>query len=432
MPENNAETQTPNPILPDKKRSSKQKSLELIFNIFMGIIVIVLLAILFWVSKPYINEWLPEKPTTTPTSTSTPSPVPTQPPTFTPTITFTPTVTPTPAPISVFKIQDMQDVYPEVPGYAQTVHILNEDNSTQVDPPFENPQWYSSQAIGQQLGVQFSEPFYATYGAGKITWSMDIPLEQGLYEVYVLDTSTSSGGYLDFVVSMNDIPLQPILGQSRARYKSSVTNPPQSGDRWIHIGTYRFDPSGIVKVSTSWDDRDEFSIVAVDRVLIVELPESSLALAAPFPQERMTFIMDDTLATIEMQDIIYSSTERLAWGNQYQFAVNPNNNITVSWKHPDWVPVGQYEIFVWIPQVQGAAQAEYALLVNEAVFLNDDGTDKVIIQHGGRDGGQWVSLGSWTIPSIYGNVINLSLQLQASGGTAGEIAFDAVAFMKKD
>jgi hypothetical protein len=396
----------------------------------MGLIVLILIMVLFWVSKPYINKWIPEKPTATPTMTTTPTPIPTNPPTFTPTMTLTPTITPTPAPTSAFKIQDIMDVYPSVPEYARNAYILNEDNSTLVNPPFENPQWYSSQTIGQQLGIEFLEPFFATYGAGWISWNMDIPLPEGLYEVYILDTSTSSGGFLDFTVSLNDVPLQPVLGQNRARYKSSVTNPPQSGDQWINIGTYRFDPSGSVSVSTTWDDRDEFSIVAVDRVLIVELPQSSIPLAAPFPQERMTFIMDDTLAMIDTQDIIYASTEGLSWGDRYQFAINPNNDITVTWKIQDWVPVGQYEIFVWIPQVQGAAQAEYAFFVNGAIFLADNGADKVTIQHGGRDGGQWVSLGTWSIPSIYGNVVNVALQLQITGGTAGEIAFDGVALMK--
>ena len=410
--------------------SRNRKILNIAFNIFMGIVVLFLLAILLWVSKPHIAKLIPEKPTATPTITPTFTPIPTKVPTSTPTITPTPAPSPTPEPTSIYKVQDFFDIYPDVPGIAINAYILNEDNSTQVNPAFESPLWYSSETIGQQLGVEFLEPFYATYAAGWISWRMDMPLKQGLYEIFVLDTNTSSAGFLDFTVTLNDVPLQPLLGQTRARYKSSVSKPPQAGDEWISIGTYSLDPSGIVTVSTSWDDRDEFSIVAVDRVMIIQLPESSSVMAGPFPQDRMTFIADDTQAVLDIQDPIFTNNDRLAWGDRYQFIVNPDNDVTATWPLTDSVPIGQYEIFVWIPEMQGTAQAEYRLLVNDTLFLSDLGTESVSIQHGGREGGQWASLGTWTIPDLYGSVVNLSIQMKVAGGTSGEIAFDAIAFMK--
>ena len=327
-------------------------------------------------------------------------------------------------------MEEFFDIYPEVPGIAVNAFILNEDNSTQVNPSFDSVLWYSSETIGEQLGVQFLEPFYATYSAGWISWRMDMPFKDGLYEVFVLDTNTSSGGFLDFTVSINDQPLQPLLGQTRARYKSSVSNPPQAGDQWISIGTYRFDPSGIVTVSTSWDDRDEFSIVAVDRVMIIQLPESSNVMAAPFPQDRMTFIADDAEAVLDMQDPIFTNTDLLSWGDRYQFVVNPDNDVTATWTISDSVPVGQYEILAWVPELQGIASAEYRLYVNDALFLSDQGTEFVSVQHGGREGGQWVSLGTWTVPDLYGSIVNLTVQMRVLGGTAGEVAFDAIAFMR--
>lgn len=411
-------------------RNRNRKILNVAFNIFMGIIVLFLLAILFWVSKPHIAKLIPEKPTATPTITPTFTPIPTRAPTNTPTITPTPAPSATPEPTSIYKVQDFFDIYPPVPDIAVNAYILNEENSTQVNPSFDSPLWYSSEAIGQQLGVEFPEPFYATYASGWISWQMDMPLKEGLYEIFVLDTNTSSGGFLDFTVSLNDVPLQPLLGQTRARYKSSVSKPPQAGDEWASIGTYRLDPSGIITVSTSWDDRDEFSIVAVDRVMIIQLPESSSVMAGPFPQDRMTFITDDTQAVLDLQDPIFTNNDRLAWGDRYQFIVNPDNDVTATWALTDSVPVGQYEIFVWVPEMQGTAQAEYKLLVNDAPFLSDLGAESVSIQHGGREGGQWVSLGTWTIPDLYGSVVNLAVQMKVAGATSGEISFDAIAFMK--
>jgi len=411
-------------------QDQRRKTLNIAFNIFMSIIVLILVAILIWVSKPHVMKLIPEKPTATPTITPTFTPLPTRAPTSTPTITPTPAPTATPEPTSVYKVEEFFDIYPEVPGIAVNAFILNEDNSTQVNPSFDSVLWYSSETIGEQLGVQFLEPFYATYSAGWISWRMDMPFKDGLYEVFVLDTNTSSGGFLDFTVSINDQPLQPLLGQTRARYKSSVSNPPQAGDQWISIGTYRFDPSGIVTVSTSWDDRDEFSIVAVDRVMIIQLPESSNVMAAPFPQDRMTFIADDAEAVLDMQDPIFTNTDLLSWGDRYQFVVNPDNDVTATWTISDSVPVGQYEILAWVPELQGIASAEYRLYVNDALFLSDQGTEFVSVQHGGREGGQWVSLGTWTVPDLYGSIVNLTVQMRVLGGTAGEVAFDAIAFMR--
>lgn len=428
MSDNNPSKISPSPT--SDSSSNNRKILGIIFNGFMSIIVIILVLILVWVSKPHITKMIPEKPTATPTITPTFTPIPTRPPTNTPTITPTPVPTATSAPTSIYKVDELFDIYPEIPEIAVNAYILNEDNSTQVNPAFESPLWYSSAAIGEQLGVEFLEPFYATYASGWISWRMDMPLTEGLYEVFVLDTNTSSGGFLDFTVSLNEVPLQPLLGQTRARYKSSITNPPQVGDQWISIGTYGFDSTGTVTVSTSWDDRDEFSIVAVDRVLIIELPASSRVMAGPFPQDRMTFIEDDTRAILEMQDPIFTNTDRLAWGDRYQFVVNPDNDVTATWTLSNSVPVGQYEIFVWIPELQGTAEAEYKLLVNDTLFLSDIGAETVTIQHGGREGGQWISLGTWTIPDLYGSIVNVAVKMKVLGETAGEVAFDAVAFMK--
>ncbi len=423
-------TENYSPQDPNLSTSGNRKILNIAFNVFMGIIVLILLAILFWVSKPYVAKLIPEKPTGTPTVTPTFTPIPTRAPTNTPTITPTLAPSPTPEPTSIYKVKDFFDIYPDVPDIAVNAYILNEDNSAQVNPAFESPLWYSSEAIGQQLGVEFLEPFYATYASGWISWRMDMPLKEGLYEIFVLDTNTSSGGFLDFTVSLNDVPLQPLLGQTRARYKSSVSKPPQSGDQWISIGTYQLDPSGIVTVSTSWDDRDEFSIVAVDRVMLIQLPESSKVMAGPFPQERMTFISDDAEAILDLQDPIFTNNDRLSWGDRYQFVVNPDSDVAATWTLSDSVPIGQYEIFVWVPELQGTAQAEYRLLVNDTLFLSDLGAETVSIQHGGREGGQWVSLGTWTIPDLYGSIVNLAIEMKVTGGTPGEIAFDAIAFMK--
>ena len=80
------------PETTDQSSEKTTKVLTIAFNIFMSIIVLILAAILVWVSKPHVEKLIPEKPTTTPTITLTPTPLPTRKPTSTPTITPTYTV----------------------------------------------------------------------------------------------------------------------------------------------------------------------------------------------------------------------------------------------------------------------------------------------------------------------------------------------------
>ena len=302
--------------------------------------------------------------------------------------------------------------------------ILNDDLNVLSNPDFSNPQWVPSSDIG--LDVQILEPYHATFGNAAAAWVMDTSLQPGLYELYILDTLYSSGGSLDFTVALGNQVLQPIIGQPKVNYKSSYTTPPQSFDLWHSLGIYSIDQPGILSITTSWMNRDEYSVVAIDRALIAKLPESTGALLNMLPRTQQTYIMDNLAATITARDTLYKREDLPAWGDEFQFLVNPTSAAQAIWDFPERIPVDQYEIFAWIPGVNGSAQVSYTFFVEGSTL----GIDPVSIQQQVPPTGEWVSLGVWKIPEVYGESVAVSLQMDIPEGTIGEVAIDAVAIVK--
>ncbi len=386
-------------------------------------VLIVAAAVYLGVKSPKISFNL------FPTATSTPLPptatfTPTPPPTSTPLPTETPLPTPTPYPPSAFQVEDVGDIVPAIPGIAESAVILNDDLNVLSNPDFSNPQWVPSSDIG--LDVQILEPYHATFGNAAAAWVMDTSLQPGLYELYILDTLYSSGGSLDFTVALGNQVLEPIIGQPKVNYKSSYTTPPQSFDLWHSLGIYNIDQPGILSITTSWMNRDEYSVVAIDRALIAKLPESTGALLNMLPRTQQTYIMDNLAATITARDTLYKREDLPAWGDEFQFLVNPTSAAQVIWDFPERIPVDQYEIFAWIPGVNGSAQVSYTFFVEGSTL----GIDPVSIQQQVPPTGEWVSLGVWKIPEVYGESVAVSLQMDIPEGTIGEVAIDAVAIVK--
>ena len=345
-------------------------------------------------------------------------------PTSTPLPTETPLPTPTPYPASAFQVEDITDIVPSIPGIAESVVVLNDDLNTLSNPEFSNPQWVPSSSIG--LDVQILEPYYATFSSGAVAWVMDLPLEPGLYELYILDTLYSSGGSLDFTIALGNQVLQPVIGQPKVNYKSSYTTPPQTFDLWHSIGIYNIDQPGILSITTSWLNRDEYSIVAIDRALIAKLPVSSASFLNALPLTQQTFIMDNLSARIATRDSLYERGDIPAWGDEFQYLVNPTTTSQVIWDFPERIPVDQYELFAWIPGVSGDAQVIYTFYVEGSTL----GIDPVVINQNVSASGEWVSLGVWKIPEVYGESVSVSLQMDIPEGTVGEVAIDAIAIVQ--
>jgi len=413
----------------NKYRNIGIAALQVITLLAAGIITFLILA---WINYPLkqINALIISQSYTATPPPSTTTPRPSRTPRNTATVTITPSPTLTPMISSAFQVTDMSAVEPSIPGSGISAVIMN-DNAISANPDFTNIQWIPSSKIAEQLGREIPEPYYATWGAASVVWKMDVPLQPGIYQIFILDTLYSSAGSLDYTVRLGDTTLNPIIGSTHMVYQSAQGNPPQSDDVWHSIGVYSFDQIGILSVSTQWENREQQSVVAVDRVLVLQLPDSVRTLIDQLPKGSEFAIVDDAYANFDTTQYWQIRTGILSWGNQFQIMINPPINTSVSWTTQDDITVDRYEVLVWIPEINGSADVVYKFKIGTSYIKNDNGEETVTIKQGTNPGGKWLSLGTWTIPSVYGEKVKPTLEMVINSDSVGEVAADAVAFIRE-
>ncbi len=386
-------------------------------------LLILAAALLAWMYFPAIQEAV--QGTSTPTALLA-TETPTLPPPPTETSIPQPTSQPTATllPTSAYQ-REANMLDPKLPGQGDNVIILNEDTSVTADPGFDQLGWYSSQTIAEQIGRVINEPFFATTSAGAVVWKMDKPLQPGLYEIYVLDTVYSSAGGLDFRVLLGDRELSPLLGNQHLQYRLQSGMPAQLSDEWAYLGMFDLDSPDLLSVMTAWEARDMSTIVAIDRVMIVKRQDSLRTFLQQLPANMPKYVIDDTAAQIESSASWFTRTDLPAWGDACQVVINPQYNSTITWDIPGQVPAGNYDIWVWVPEINGDSD-----LVFTPVIDGEDSPSTVIANTQIIPGGQWVSLGTWDVVSDNG-FAKLSLKVQIPRETIGEVAIDAVAFIRR-
>jgi hypothetical protein len=405
---------------------------KILLSLVVAIGVLYLLVAIFYPVEELLLSFGPPTPTPTITPTvfyETPTPRAT----YTPTITVTPTITNTPFPESKYFISDLANVRPEAPLGAQTVYII--DNlDAQANPSFDHYQWTLSDVIGADIGREFYEDYFATFNPGSISWSMDQTLPPALYEIFVLDTLYSSGGFLEFSVTMDGQELQPITGRKLLQYITTQSEPPQYQDEWRSIGIYDLQSLGLLSVSTEWGVRDELSIVAVDRIMIVRHSEFSRAMLSTIPDTVGTmFVIDDEDATFSTDQYWKYWEDEQAWGNRYQVMTEPPLETTVTWRLPALLPHGEYSAYAWIPQSNASIPVSYALYAGGLLLQQSD--ESLLTEfpqgQGQNQPGQWITLGNWVIPPHFGNYVRIEIVLTIPASDSGEVIIDAVVILQK-
>ncbi len=403
--------------------SSERKSLLEILAWAGGVFAVVLIA---WLILPRLLSTGQQAEAPTQAAAVVPREAPTRTPKPTAAPTSTSAPTPTTFPSSAYYLAEGAKLKPPIPGVEGGVIVLDDANSVVADPPFNSEYWTSSSIIAAQTGFFIDEPYYATFGAGSATWKTDVPVAPGLYQLYVMDTLYSSAGPLDFQVSLGANPIPPMLGSQHVEFYSSRGEPLQETDMWRDIGIYDLDHADQLSISTQWGERDENSLVAIDRVVIVPLPASSRLLLAALPKDRKIVLMDDLAARIETDQILFPETESLAWLDQFQYLVNPTSDVRARWTTPDYVLPGQYQVAVWLPATHAGGKVTYHMLINGTEIPNS----AVSFDQSAQPGGRWVPVGVWDTPRTYEKPLMLTLEMDIPGGVPGETAIDAVALIK--
>jgi hypothetical protein len=397
--------------------------------IFALPVILIGVLVTGWLNYPSLVQMLAPSPTPTQQPTVTPTARPTQTTTLSPSPTLEPTPTLTPLPSSAYYLADGWQLSPPIRGVESGVFVLDEATSVTADPAFDTPFWVSSEQIASETGFDIIEPYYATFGYGAVTWQTDVEMAPGMYEIYVMDTLYSSAGPLDFQVRLGDTEISPVIGSRYVEFLSVRGEPAQRIDQWRSLGIYQLERMEKLAVSTAWERRDERTLVAIDRVVIVPLPEGTQYLLSAFPSDRQVTVIDNLAAEIESAQVLYTEEDSLAWGNQYQYVINPANDLRVLWTASEYMSPGQYQAAAWIPPAHAGLVATYTLLLDGVPIQNNAGEQTVIINQAEYPGGQWVDLGIWTTPRIYEKPVQLSLRMEIAGGSMGEAAFDAIAII---
>jgi hypothetical protein len=400
------------------------------WKIFAWPLILVGLLLVGWLNYPSLLNLITPTPTWTPQPTITPAVRPTRTPTISPSPTLEPTPTNTPLPVSAYYLTDGWQLAPPIRGVEAGLIVLDEATSATVEPGFDSPFWVSSEQIAQESGFLISEPYYATFGYGAITWETDVAIAPGMYELFVMDTLYSSAGPLDFQIHLGGSELFPIIGSRQVEFLSARGEPPQRTDRWRSLGIYQLDRLDKLSVSTAWERRDERTLVAVDRVVIVPLAISTASLLSVLPRDREIVIVDNLAADIESAQILYKEVGELSWGDQYQYVINPSTDVRVMYSATELLLPGRYQIAAWIPPLHADLEVVYTMMVNGNEFPNDAGDLAVALNQSAYADGQWVELGTWTTPRIYEKPLQLSLRMEIKSGSVGEAAFDAIAFIR--
>ena len=399
---------------------------------FLGGAAVVILAVvlfLLWNKSTGFQNLLKGSPTPTILPfTSTPTEQPSEQPSPTMTATMVPMPTNTPMPRSAYYTTDLFSIDPLPPALAQDVVVLDEETSVIPSPEFIHPQWYGSETIAEQLGALITEHFYATIGNGSATWQMDVPLEPGLYEIFIMDTAYSSAGTLDFSVMLGSQILTPLLGDTHVDYLTTNGGiHSQTYDMWHSLGVYSLDNNiDLLSVSTSWDARENSTIVGIDRALVARIPQSIREQINMLPVNSPRYVVDDLDADLDSNDTWLSRSDKPAWGDKFQMLVNPGSDTSVIWEIPDLVDPGLYEIMIWSPQVEGHAEALFKVLVDGSQFQG-----AMAVDLGSLPGDHWVSLGSWDTSAAASTPIELAVKMEIAGGTIGEVAVDTIVFIRR-
>jgi hypothetical protein len=374
---------------------------------------------------PLLASYLGAGPTQAP---ATAIPQPTAAATITRQPTQTPAPTQTAAPQSAYYLESGTQLDPPLRGANHGVIVLNEDTSATVEPDFDSLFWIPSNEIAQQTGLVLGDPYHATFAEGSIEWVTDIALAPGMYSIYYMDTAYSSAGPLDLHVRLNGADLQPVIGSLSLELLASQGEPAQQGDLWRNLGIFDLPQTGFLSVSAAWAERDENSIIAVDRVVIAPMPESSRMLLSALPTHLPITILDDEVADIRGGDISYTEESLLSWEDGYEYWLNLGSEVTATWESPEYMPPGKYMLAAWVPEAHTDGTVSFEFLINGQVAQDTLERTAVELDQSAA-GRQWVPIGEWESPRVIEKPMEISVKMTIAPQN-GEVAIDAIALIR--
>lgn len=361
-------------------------------------------------------------PTWPPTSTSTP--------TATATPTPEPTATPLPLPVSQFALSAPDSLYPPPPLNAESAWLLQESDAL-VEPPLSDAIIWKKAASFDPRDLTFgglAEPFYyTTRGESRLTWQLDVPLPEGVYALYFLDTVQYSAGPQAFTVLLDGEPANPYRGWPEIIPAHSG----QTSVDWLLLGFYSFQYGQTLAVQADIGPRSAREPFAFDRLLVLKIPPEAAARLEPLPSDRpLRALADDDRVTfyeqtegqlVRAEPHIQRLPEPSAWNGSLlnRDLTQPHPApVIAQWRLPGRLPAGIYELWVWIPAEHATIAADYDLLASGRLL---ERLNPAKIRQGDFTN-QWISLGLWSLPQEAA----LTVQMTIQPGETGLVGADAI------
>ena len=378
------------------------------------------------------GTYTPTAPPIQPTAT----PVPTQP---APTVTIEPTATPVPTasstaiPVSSWLIPVGSVLLPAADAERSGRQWLLPNDMQSGDV------WKAAEGAGATDGYLYTE-----LGNAIVTWNMDVPLNAGTYELWVLDTLLHSAGAQEYEIVLDGVPAAAGAGSSRVIFGGAAAYP-QTTANWLSIGIYRVKQGQFLAVRTTLGARSAADPFAAGPILMVQLNDDEFErIAVLNAQGVVASVLDDARAAFYP---IGSGVQPLGADFQGAWASDP-----LAWNgafrsldlsgdkwlpgligrtiRADWVPAGRlgpgkYALYAGIPPLQANAAVRYDLVADGQII--DSGADNLIEQ--GELNGQWARVGVWFVPGEAALGVRMTIAL-AENTLQCEIGLDAVVLLR--
>lgn len=372
----------------------------------------------------------------TPTVTSTPTVTPT----FTPTLTFTPTatLTLTPIPPSIYKIPDLNTIYPALPASPEFALVIKPEQA-KVSPDISDAATWTKETSTDK-SMQ-GDLYYSTLKAVSPSWSTDA-LPAGWYSIYVLDTKSKSGGFpaIPFNISSNGLPLTPFRGQPSAIFNSEAQG--QKADEWLPLGVYEVIDGQNIEIAASIPVSSGNTVFALSKVLILKITDPQKSLYDALPAERVLFsLSDDTSAVVldtekkqplvdpKYQGQLSLDPNILSWGGNFRslsvdLLNGSSTKVSVQWHSAGRLPAGKYQLLAWIPASGATATGEFSML------LNGKPVDKQVLPiiNQADHSAEWWVVDLWNIAEEGSVGIWFTVDVAANAGKS--IGIDALALIR--
>jgi len=338
----------------------------------------------------------PEPEPTQPTPTATPAPP-------------TPTLPPAPTPESRY-LREKGEFQPDPPMESSAFFLLDEFTSTTAQT--------STLSAYPSAGVGGSMQYMDHGGLGIVSWTMDLPLEPGLYEILANDpVEKSEGVELSYEVLVDDQPRDPLVGTKTVEQWPSEV---QERDRWVSLGIYEIEHAGVVSVRLRLGEvvLSGDGIAGIDAILIVAMdePEPPRPMGLPDSESPLLLVVEDPTAL--EPDVDWEDTAGTAsWdGFKSTSVLTSTSVVSATWEVTRPLPAGSYELWVWVPATregQERAAVQYSISVGTEPLkqISDTGTR-----------GVWFPLGEVALAEDQ----RLGVTMESTPGTRGEVVADSL------